>query len=93
MNRVEFLDRVKNIVTKERNTSYGEPENNFAEIAKLWSWYLGEEISALQVSHLMMLLKIARIRGNQENLDNYHDIAGYAACGSELLAKKEKQSS
>ena len=85
--RSECLDIAKEITTSDRNKDYGEPEDNFSLIAKLWSNYLDIEISAIDVSMLMTLLKIARVKTGTTNLDNYIDIAGYAACAYEIDSK------
>lgn len=38
---------------------------------------------------MMALLKIARCTTGQVKLDNYVDLAGYAACGGEIAMRKE----
>lgn len=42
------------------------------------------EISAMDVSMMMALLKIARIRNGGGSGDSFVDLAGYAACGGEI---------
>jgi hypothetical protein len=86
--RAEILNDAASIVNGNRNEQYGEPENNFADIAKLWSAYLGEELAhpltASDVAMMMLLLKIVRVRNGEYKKDNYIDIAGYAACAAEF---------
>lgn len=89
MNREETLQEALKIVTKDRQNAYGTPEDNFSCIAGLWSSYLGVPISSQQVAVLMILLKIARSKASPSYPDNYVDIAGYAACGAELVEGKE----
>jgi hypothetical protein len=36
---------------------------------------------------MMTLLKIARIKSNPMNVDNWEDSCGYMACGGELIAE------
>jgi len=60
--RKKILDAASVRVCGERNKNYGEPENNFGLIAKLWSDYKGVKISPVDVCMMMILLKIARIR-------------------------------
>ena len=72
-----------------RSQDYGEPEDNFTEIAEYWSVYLGTHVSALDVAHMMLLLKIAR-SGAVGSIDTYVDMAGYAACAGEIWHKYEK---
>ena len=85
--RAEILDAAKEIICNDRNAQYGEPEDNFAEIAKLWSDYLDEDISAQDVAMMMTLFKIARIKTGGVKMDNYVDAAGYIACGGEISIK------
>ena len=93
MTRAEILDEAKNIVTGFRETAYGKAEDNFKLIAKLWEAYLNGSncsvgdccIDAEDVANMMILLKVARNATGRGKDDNYIDIAGYAACGGELL--------
>lgn len=83
--RAECLDKAKEIICKDRENTYGKPENNFELIAKMWRAYLGnDDISAGDVAMMMSLLKIARIKTGKYKADNYIDLAGYSACACEL---------
>lgn len=82
--RKEILDYAINCVCKDRNTQYGTPENNFQNIANLWSAYKNIEFSPHDVAIMMILLKIARTKKDKRYRDNYVDIAGYAACCAEI---------
>ena len=74
MNRGEVLDLAKKYVTKERAQEHGDLEQNFDRIADLWNSYLeGSYISVTDVGVMMTLLKIARIRSNPKNIDNFVD--------------------
>lgn len=84
MRREEVLDKAKEIVTGARQTTYGTPEDSFTTIAGLWGSYLGKDLSPKDVAMLMVLLKVARSKGDAGYSDNYVDIAGYAACAGEL---------
>lgn len=95
MTRPNFLDRAKECVCGQREQDYGSPENNFRTIANLWNAYLGDVIvSDVDVSMMMALLKIARIRSGNYTADSFVDLAGYAACGGEIASiqiKKAKE--
>ena len=80
----EILEKAADIVDGERQKDYGSPEQAFKRIANLWGAYLGRELTAKDVSILMMLLKIARLMQNSEHADSWVDIAGYAACGGSI---------
>lgn len=84
MKREDTLELAKQCVMKDRQTTYGTPENNFRTIAELWGAYLGTSFSPVQVAMMMLLLKVARQKNCTTYADNYVDIAGYAACASEL---------
>lgn len=68
-------------VCNDRNADYGDPEDNFDDIAKLWSAYKGTTFNRSDVAVLMMLVKIARMKTSPTVADHWIDIAGYAACG------------
>ena len=92
--REKMLDETKGIVCGNRDKEYGKPENNFQDIANLWNGYLKnicklpalQLLSEVDVANMMMLLKIARSESNKKHLDNFVDIAGYAACAYEIEA-------
>ena len=75
------------MVCGHRESDYGSPEDNFATIARLWTAYTDKEFTAKDVAMMMALLKIARIKSNNATLDSFIDLAGYAACGGEIVYK------
>lgn len=93
--RSEVLDEAKRITATDRNSSYGEPEDNFQRIADYWTLWLkdrlkdGEEITAGDTAAMQIFVKMAR-EMNAPTLDNKVDLAGYAACWAEVDAKKEQ---
>lgn len=91
MTRKDCLDAAVDIVCKNRENTYGNPEDNFSVIAKLWSLYIDREITSSDVAVMMILLKIARIKGGNFKDDNYIDIAGYAACAAEIGELEERE--
>ena len=66
-------------------------EDNFRTIADLWTAYLGFDliITDRDVAAMMTLLKIARLKSNPDNADNWIDACGYMACGGELATQKD----
>ena len=86
MTRKEILAEGEKCICNDRNMQYGEPEDNFSDIAKLWSVFLDINITAPQVAAMMILLKTARIKSSEgRDKDSWIDTAGYAACGGELM--------
>lgn len=79
-----ILKDAEHCVCTDRNLLYGEPEDSFDMIARLWSAYLGMPVSKRQTIDMMILFKVAR-NGTAKKpcRDTYVDIAGYAACGGE----------
>lgn len=88
-NRKWILDQAEKCVNGDRNHRYAEPEDSFELIADLWSAYLHREVSNIDVANMMILLKIARTMGGEGSIDNFVDIAGYAACGGEIWSDYE----
>lgn len=84
MNRSQILDAAKQIVTEDRNAQHGEPEDSFGLIAAYWSAHLDHSISPGDVAVMMTLLKLARLKANPANIDNWLDGCGYLACGAEI---------
>ncbi len=86
MNRATILDQAKQAVTKDRAAAHGAPEDTFGQIARLWSARLGQTITPAQVAIMLIDLKTARAWGNPSHMEDWVDMAGYAACGGELVA-------
>jgi hypothetical protein len=87
--RERVLKTALEVVTKDRNTTHGNPEDTFKVIADYWNVYLTERLETLveldghDVAMLQLLLKVGRAH-NGFHLDNYVDIAGYSACAAEV---------
>lgn len=91
-----ILCKANECVSGSREQDYGSPESNFETIAQLWNTYLcarpresetrGTPLNARDVAAMLALLKIARIATGKAHIDNWVDLAGYAACGGEIEA-------
>lgn len=87
--REKMLDEARKIVCGDRDKEYGKSENNFQDIANFWNKYLHINIiSSVDVANMLILMKIARATRNSKHLDNFVDIAGYAACAYEIEANE-----
>jgi Domain of unknown function (DUF6378) len=90
--RQKILADAAAVVSKDRNSAYGEPEDHFRHIAALWNAYLdtktlsdpNEPIQPEDVALMMILLKVARLSNNFDQYDSSLDIAGYAACLADI---------
>lgn len=92
MNRVEILSTAEKAINGERNLAYGEPEDNFARIAKLWNAYLANmgmppQLRPHDVALLLDLMKTARLQNDPSHEDSWIDKAGYSACGGEVAGR------
>lgn len=84
--RKEILEEAIRITSNDRNTDYGDPEDNFRMIADLWSTYLnGVAIAPHDVAAMMILMKVARITTSPSKPDHWVDAAGYAGCGGGIV--------
>lgn len=88
--RETVLEEAKRCICQDRQNQYGAPEDSFFTIAQFWSTYLVGEgklnhiLSKDDVAIMMVLLKVARTNGHTHHVDNYVDMAGYAALAAEL---------
>lgn len=85
--RGHILEQAKSIINGARQDEYGTPENSFEAIAAFWSTYKGVEFSAHDVSMMMALLKIARIKSGSGKTDSYVDLCGYAALAADMVKR------
>lgn len=97
--RSDTLDEVRACVCKDRQNTYGDAEDNFNDIADLWTWWLdkrgllahGQHLEAVDVAVMSGMIKTARMAKNIEHLDNFIDLAGYAVCGAGLIKQRQQQ--
>ena len=83
--RQHVLDEAAVAVLSDRNADYGNPEDNFNDIARLWDAYWQARkpgpFTRVDVSVMMVLTKIGRLVTSPCKADHWVDIAGYASCG------------
>ncbi|NMC48202.1 MAG: hypothetical protein GYA47_02040 [Desulfovibrio sp.] len=85
----DLLDEAKQIITGERQDAYGAPEDSFALIGSLWGSYLGISITPREVADLMILFKVARLRGQKPTRDTYRDVCGYGSIAADRMLEAE----
>lgn len=92
------LKEANETINGDRQDIHGNPEDSFSLIAKYWDAYLAkvfgykanfQVLKALDVAHMMMLFKIARMQGQKPCRDNYIDCAGYSAIAADRLLEGE----
>lgn len=91
--RENILREAERIVNGDRQLEYGDKKECFTRIANMWAAYLGTEVSAFDVAHMMIMLKLAR-NVHKYKRDSMVDVAGYAYCADkihdEMLAEHSK---
>jgi Domain of unknown function (DUF6378) len=85
----DVCHRAGKLVGGERARQHGDALAAHANVAVLWSAYLGVPISARDAALMMVLLKVARTKTGAFNLDDYVDAAGYAAIAAEMGGRDE----
>lgn len=93
MNAQSIAARAAEIVSGDRAKTHGDMVGTHRQIAALWNAYLGHRIEAhaqldaRDAALMMALLKVARAGAGQHNVDDYVDLAGYAACAGEIAER------
>ena len=87
--REKLLQEAIKITTSDRNKAYGNPEDNFRNIAALWTGYVraqgvDKDFTPADVASMMTLMKVARLATNPGHRDSALDVAGYAACLADI---------
>ena len=75
---------------RSRAKHYGPVEENWDNIARLWSAYLDIKITSEDVGVLNILQKVARCKEDNKLFDNYVDIAGYSALIGDIVEKAKR---
>jgi len=93
----EFCSVAGKLVSGDRAESYGDAEQNHANIAALWNAYLqcirhrvDAGLTPRDVALMMVLLKIARTTFGKMTVDTYIDICGYGGITGELALREAK---
>ena len=89
MKAAEILQTAAGIVGGARANTHGPANVNLENIATLWRAYLqlrpaSSELDAVDVAHMMALLKVARTKTGQCNTDDWVDACGYLALAAEM---------
>ncbi len=84
MKTSQILQQAEKLVSGDRNKTHGDKLENHKNIALLWSAYLEMKITPKDVAILMVLLKLARTKAGEHNIDDYVDACGYSAIAGEF---------
>lgn len=80
-----ILTQAAAIVDQDREKTYGDPSKNLNAIADLWSAWLrargllvaDDVLSYVDVTQMMVLLKVARLANDPTHYDSQVDACGY----------------
>jgi hypothetical protein len=93
--RGAVLLEARQLITGDRNQTYGPPTQNFQNIADLLNVQFmhklkdGVVFTPIDVAIIMIQVKLARMIA-QPKRDNFVDIAGYVACAWECQEKENE---
>lgn len=92
--REEIVEKMCECIFKDRQNTYGKPEECFQTVADFWNTYLKInddcfKITKQDVANMMLLLKVARMSASPEHKDNYIDAAGYAVIAGSFCNDKK----
>lgn len=85
---MSVLDKAEEIISGDRERTYGDPGKNLTVIADMWSAYVGVELTSHDVCNMMVLLKVARLRNSPSHEDSMVDIVGYTLLNEKVSAVK-----
>jgi len=87
--KISQFDQAIESIGYDRFPDYGDPVVSFDRIALMWSAITGADISAQQVAHMMICLKLSRLQATPNHLDSAIDIVGYIRCAVLCGARDE----
>lgn len=91
------LDEAKRLINADRNEEYGEPYDNFSDIASMITVILrsilkdGERVRVEHVAMIMIIVKLSRMTTSPRKMDSWVDIAGYVGTGWEAIEMDSKE--
>jgi len=74
-----------NEILKDRQETYGSPEEAFTRIGRMWGAILNtDDIPAHEVDLMMIALKTIRIANNPQHEDSWLDLSAISNTGERL---------
>ena len=90
------LQEAMRLINADRNQDYGEPYDNFRDIAEMLTVMLrpilkdGTKVQCHHVSMMMIAVKLSRMTTSPLKLDSWVDIAGYIGAGWEATEMEQE---
>ena len=93
--RASALDEARELITGDRNNSYGPPTQDFKRAADIlnameYRGTGGRRLEPHDVALMVMAVKMSRLVWTPGKRDSWVDIAGYAGCGYECAVEEVK---
>lgn len=89
------LDEAKHLITGDRNSVYGPPDQDFSRTAAMATGFgfqvAGKPLEGHHVAIFLILLKMSRLAWTPTKRDSWVDTAGYAGCGFETATLSEER--
>ena len=90
-----ILEKATELVSGDRQNTHGDKVTNHQNIARMWNAHLhnanilpeDKHLTPQDVALMMAGLKLARAAHGALNMDDYVDLAGYAACAGEIAQR------
>ena len=84
--RGDVLREAAELIDGDRQADYGPPEENFQNIADIWTVLKHNlhEYTPADVAMFMAAVKLARLIQSPDHQDSWKDLAGYAGLGAEV---------
>lgn len=96
MNAMTLIEAAANLVGGDRKDAYGDVLSGLNRIAIYWNAEMAatgnappRPLTAADVAKFMVLLKLARADTGPLRMDNFVDMAGWAAIAGEAAARLE----
>lgn len=95
MKASEIAAKATDLVGGDRRQAYGNPDQGMTRVAILWNGWLHatgaagpRPLTGSDVARLMVLMKLARSVTGPLRMDNFIDMAGWAAVAGEAAASE-----
>jgi hypothetical protein len=87
VNHKDILTQSLSII-EDRHQDYGDASSSFTRAATIAGTILSKNISAYDVSVIMMAVKLARIANQRTHLDSWIDLVAYAGFAGQFAETK-----
>jgi len=94
--RTDVLLEAIQLINEDRNVDYGDPYDNFKDIADMLNVLLkpilkdGTSVQCHHVTMIMIAVKLSRMTTSPFKRDSWVDIAGYIGAGWEATATENQ---